>query len=167
MEADLAFHLLLCQLSGNSMLVEAWQRLEGRMRVAILNGADGQAPMMARDRHLPIVEVIERGDVDAAVRVIDEHITAPAERIAEATESDRARTLSPRELGGAAREEAADALDGPLGPLPLAGSRRDPASGPPFFPSHVRGPRPPSTRTPGAVPGGTRPRRAASALTCR
>src|SRR3712207_7516578 len=48
MEADLAFHLLLCRLSGNSMLVEAWQRLEGRMRVAILNGAAWQAPMIDR-----------------------------------------------------------------------------------------------------------------------
>ncbi len=87
MEADLAFHLMLCQLSGNSMLVEAWQRLEGRMRVAILNGASWQAPMMARDRHVPIVEAIERGDVEAAVRVVDEHMAAAAEHFAEATES--------------------------------------------------------------------------------
>src|SRR5687767_14696107 len=85
MEADLAFHLLLCQLSGNSMLVEAWQRLEGRMRVAILNGASWQAPMMARDRHAPIVEAIERGDVEAAVRVVDEHMAGAAEHFAEAT----------------------------------------------------------------------------------
>ena len=87
MEADPAFHLLLCQLSGNSMLVEAWQRLEGRMRVAILNGASWQAPMMARDRHAPIVDAIERGDIDAAVRVVDEHMTAAAQHFAEATES--------------------------------------------------------------------------------
>ena len=85
MDADLAFHLLLCQLSGNSMLVEAWQRLEGRMRVAILNGSDWQAPMMARDRHAPIVEAIERGDADEAVRVVDEHMTAAAQHFAEAS----------------------------------------------------------------------------------
>jgi len=88
MEADLAFHLLLCQLSGNSMLVEAWQRLEGRMRVAILDGAGWQAPMMARDRHAPIVEAIERGDVEAAVRVVDEHMTAAAQHFAEATSAN-------------------------------------------------------------------------------
>lgn len=87
MAADLAFHLLLCRLSGNSMLVEAWQRLEGRMRVAILNGAAWQAPMMARDRHVPIVAAIERGDVEAAVRVVDEHMAAAAEHFAEATAS--------------------------------------------------------------------------------
>ena len=87
MEADLAFHLLLCQLSGNSMLVEACQRLEGRMRVAILNGASWQAPMMARDRHLPIVEALEHGDVEAAVRIVDEHMAGAAEHFAQATQS--------------------------------------------------------------------------------
>ncbi len=87
MAADLAFHLLLCQLSGNSMLVEAWQRLEGRMRVAILNGAALQAPMMSRDRHVPIVEAIERGDVEAAVQVVDEHMAGAADHFARASAS--------------------------------------------------------------------------------
>ena len=86
MEADLAFHLLLCQLSGNSMLVEAWQHLEGRMRVAILNGAAWQAPMMARDRHAPIVDAIERADVSAALRVVDEHMASAAERFTQSPE---------------------------------------------------------------------------------
>src|SRR3954451_351240 len=31
-EADLAFHLLLCQLASNPMLVESWKHLEGRDR---------------------------------------------------------------------------------------------------------------------------------------
>ncbi len=86
MDADLAFHLLLCQLSGNSMLVEAWQHLEGRMRVAILNGAAWQAPMMARDRHAPIVDAIERGDVTAAVHVVGEHMASAADRFTESPE---------------------------------------------------------------------------------
>jgi DNA-binding GntR family transcriptional regulator len=85
MQADLAFHLLLCRLGGNSMLVEAWERLEGRMRVAILNGAAWQAPMMARDRHAPIVDAIERGDADAAVAVVEEHMAAAADHFAEAS----------------------------------------------------------------------------------
>ena len=37
LEADLGFHLLLCHLSGNSMLVDAWRYLEGRIRVTIMN----------------------------------------------------------------------------------------------------------------------------------
>jgi DNA-binding GntR family transcriptional regulator len=86
-EADLAFHLQLCRLAGNSMLVETWQHLEGRMRVAILNGAAWQAPMMARDRHAPIVDAIERADVTAALRVVDEHMASAAERFAQSPES--------------------------------------------------------------------------------
>ena len=87
MDADLAFHLQLCRLSGNSMLVEAWQRLEGRMRVAILDGAHGQAPMMARDRHALIVDAIDRADATEAVRVVEEHMTAAAEHFAESVPS--------------------------------------------------------------------------------
>jgi DNA-binding GntR family transcriptional regulator len=86
-DADLAFHLQLCRQAGNSMLVETWQHLEGRMRVAILNGAAWQAPMMARDRHAPIVDAIERGDVTAALHVVDEHMAAAAERFTESPES--------------------------------------------------------------------------------
>jgi DNA-binding GntR family transcriptional regulator len=85
--ADLAFHLLLCRLSGNSMLVEAWERLEGRMRVAILNGAAWQAPMMARDRHAPIVDAIEQADAGVAVTVVEEHMAAAAEHFARSSES--------------------------------------------------------------------------------
>lgn len=87
LEADLAFHLQLCRLAGNSMLVEAWQHLEGRMRVAILNGAAWQAPMMARDRHAPVVDAIERADVDAALRIVEEHMTSAAERFAQPSPS--------------------------------------------------------------------------------
>src|SRR3954465_12774041 len=82
MDADLAFHLELCRQAGNSMLVEAWQRLEGRMRVAVLDGATWQAPMMARDRHAPIVEAVERADAAEAVRIVEEHMTAAAEHFA-------------------------------------------------------------------------------------
>ena len=85
-EADLAFHLQLCRLSGNSMLVDSWLHLEGRMRVAIHNGAAWQAPMMARDRHAPIVDAIERADVSAALQVVEEHMTSAAERFAHSAE---------------------------------------------------------------------------------
>ena len=85
-EADLAFHLQLCRLSGNSMLVDSWLHLEGRMRVAILNGAAWQAPMMARDRHAPIVDAIERADVSAALQVVEEHMTSAAEHFAHSAE---------------------------------------------------------------------------------
>jgi len=85
-EADLAFHLELCRQAGNTMLVESWQHLEGRMRVAILNAARWQAPMMARDRHAPIVDAIERGDVAAALAVVEEHMASAADRFTQSPE---------------------------------------------------------------------------------
>jgi DNA-binding GntR family transcriptional regulator len=79
-EADLNFHLLLCRLAGNSMLVEAWRNLEGRIRVAIMNGGPERAPrMMSRDRHAPIADAVESGDLAEAVRVIDQHMTEAAD----------------------------------------------------------------------------------------
>jgi DNA-binding GntR family transcriptional regulator len=83
LEADLGFHLLLCQLSGNAMLVEAWRYLEGRIRVTIMNYESADTPsMMARTRHAPIVEAIERGDVAAARSVVEQHMAAAAEQYA-------------------------------------------------------------------------------------
>lgn len=82
-EADLGFHLLLCRLSGNSMLVEAWRNLEGRIRVAIMNAASGEAPaMMSPARHAPIIDAIDNGDVSEAVAVVREHMDAAAEHLA-------------------------------------------------------------------------------------
>ena len=83
LEADLGFHLLLCELSGNSMLVASWRHLEGRIRVTIMNGESAGTPtMMARDRHAPIVDAIAGGDVAAAVRVVEQHMAAAARQYA-------------------------------------------------------------------------------------
>jgi len=87
LEADLGFHLLLCQLSGNTMLVEAWRYLEGRIRVTIMNCEERSAPaMMSRDRHAPIVEAIARGDVAAATEVVEQHMASAADQYAPLTD---------------------------------------------------------------------------------
>jgi DNA-binding GntR family transcriptional regulator len=79
-EADLAFHLLLCQLADNPMLVESWRHLEGRIRVAIMSHDASQLPgIMSDDRHATIVDAIERGDGPAAPRVVEDHMAAAAE----------------------------------------------------------------------------------------
>jgi len=86
LEADLGFHLLLCQLSENSMLVEAWRYLEGRIRVTIMNCESADRPsMMTRHRHVPIVDMIEKGDVAAARTVVEQHMAAAAEQYAPTT----------------------------------------------------------------------------------
>ena len=88
LEADLNFHLLLCRLSGNSMLVDAWRYLEGRVRVTIMNYESDEKPtMMSRDRHLPVVQAIESGDIDAAVGVVEQHMAFAAEQYAPADDA--------------------------------------------------------------------------------
>ena len=87
LEADLGFHLLLCRLSGNSMLVEAWRHLEGRIRVTIINCESAGTPtMMSRDRHALIADAIESGDVPAAVKVVEQHMATAAEQYAPTTD---------------------------------------------------------------------------------
>lgn len=79
LEADLGFHLLMCRLSGNTMLVDSWRYLEGRIRVTIMNYESDQKPtMMSRDRHRPIVDAIESGDATAAAAVVEQHMAAAA-----------------------------------------------------------------------------------------
>jgi DNA-binding GntR family transcriptional regulator len=78
-EADLGFHLLLCELAGNPMLVDSWRHLEGRIRIAIMSHDTEQLPtVMAADRHAPIIDAIENGDVPTAVTVLQHHMTTAA-----------------------------------------------------------------------------------------
>jgi DNA-binding GntR family transcriptional regulator len=81
-DADMAFHLLLCELSGNSMLVNAWRQLAGRIRVTIMARGEDQATLMSGSYHAPIVDTIEAGNVAKAVKVLQEHMERAAERLA-------------------------------------------------------------------------------------
>lgn len=79
-EADLGFHLLLCELAENSMLVESWRHLEGRIRVAVMSHPAEQLPgIMSRDRHAPIVDAIAAGDAPTALAVVQQHMAVAAE----------------------------------------------------------------------------------------
>jgi DNA-binding GntR family transcriptional regulator len=85
-EADLGFHVRLCELSGNAMLVESWRHLEGRIRVTIMSRTPEEAPaMMTTGRHAPIIDAIEGGDLAGAIAVVDEHMAAAAEHFANAS----------------------------------------------------------------------------------
>nr|WP_296070708.1 GntR family transcriptional regulator [uncultured Actinoplanes sp.] len=81
-DADMAFHLLLCQSSGNSMLTTAWQQLAGRIRVTIMARGEDQSALMSGDYHAPIVDAIEAGDAARAVEVLQQHMERAAERLA-------------------------------------------------------------------------------------
>ena len=90
-DADMAFHLLLCQLSGNSMLVTAWRQLAGRIRVTIMAKGEEQSALMSGTYHAPIVDAIEAADVAKAVEVLQAHMEQAAERLAGTREEQPAR----------------------------------------------------------------------------
>ena len=84
-EADLAFHLRLCELAGNRTLVRAWRSLEGPVRITIMHaGPERALHNMAAARHRPIVEAIRRGDVVAIRTTMFDHMRQAAERLVRA-----------------------------------------------------------------------------------
>jgi DNA-binding GntR family transcriptional regulator len=87
-EADLGFHLRLCELSDNPMLVESWRHLEGRIRVAIMSHDASQLPtIMSRERHALIATGIAEGDEDGARRIVEEHMDVAAAVYAQPTQT--------------------------------------------------------------------------------
>ncbi|MFF4806367.1 GntR family transcriptional regulator [Streptomyces sp. NPDC002144] len=82
-EADLGFHLLLCELSGNSMLVRTWRHLEGPIRVTVMSASNEQRRLpMSAARHEPIVDAIERGDEAGALDVLRGHMALAGSQLA-------------------------------------------------------------------------------------
>jgi DNA-binding GntR family transcriptional regulator len=88
-DADLGFHLLLCRLSENSVLVDAWRHLEGRVRITILSdGDEHHSNIRSGSHHAPIVDAIEAGDIDQAVKVLQDHMAIAADRLAGPVQPD-------------------------------------------------------------------------------
>jgi DNA-binding GntR family transcriptional regulator len=81
-DADLGFHLLLCQLTGNSVLVDAWQHLEGRVRITIFSDNERHLNILSGSHHAPIVDAIEEGDADQAVKILQAHMMLAVDRLA-------------------------------------------------------------------------------------
>jgi DNA-binding GntR family transcriptional regulator len=83
-EADLGFHLLLCELSGNSMLVKTWRHLEGPIRVTVISAGKEQSRLpMSAARHEPIVDAIERDDEAGALEVLRGHMALASCQLAD------------------------------------------------------------------------------------
>jgi DNA-binding GntR family transcriptional regulator len=78
-EADLAFHRLLCELTGNATLVRAWETLTGPIRVAILfAGPVAALANMSGARHQQLLDAIATGDPVAAMSAVDAHMREAA-----------------------------------------------------------------------------------------
>ena len=91
-EVDLAFHRLLCELTGNPTLVRTWEALSGSIRMSIMfAGTDKALGNMSVPRHQVVIDAIATGDPDAARAAVDEHMAEAAQNLL-ARDRDRART---------------------------------------------------------------------------
>ena len=78
-EADLAFHRLLCEQTGNATLVRAWETLTGPIRVAIpFAGPAAALANMAAARHQRLLDAIASGDPETARGAVEAHMREAA-----------------------------------------------------------------------------------------
>jgi GntR family transcriptional regulator, rspAB operon transcriptional repressor len=95
--ANVAFHELLCELSGNEKLREIHHRLEGEIRrfqartLALRGNLDSSV-----SEHRAILAAVRLRDVDKACELTAAHIRVPAARLQESL----AGVLEPRSLVG-------------------------------------------------------------------
>ena len=101
-EADLAFHRLLCEVTGNATLVRAWETLTGPIRVAILFAGPAAAlANMSAARHQRLLDAIASGDPDTARSAVDAHMREAARTLlAHGEASDAPGSPSDRRLVG-------------------------------------------------------------------
>lgn len=82
LETDLDFHAAMCRLSENETLYTSWLSVRGLSRAAMTAaGPDSALANMARARHLPIVELMEKGDTEGGRAFLRDHMAQAAERI--------------------------------------------------------------------------------------
>lgn len=82
LEIDLDFHAAMCRLSGNETLYSSWLSVRGLSRAAMTAaGPDSALANMAYSRHLPIVELLEQGNLEAGRAFLHDHMGQAADRI--------------------------------------------------------------------------------------
>ncbi|WP_420112893.1 GntR family transcriptional regulator [Pseudactinotalea sp.] len=75
LEADLGFHELVCELTGNSTLLKAWRQLVGQIEMMIIAAGPARASSRMRyAEHVGIADAIESGDVDRVRAVVSSHM---------------------------------------------------------------------------------------------
>jgi len=90
---DRDFHDTLIELSGHSLLLTSWNVVSMRVRqvMALLNRRNSNLKQIAYN-HLPIIEAMEASDVETAVLLIQKHVAASGELIAEGWEDNQGQS---------------------------------------------------------------------------
>lgn len=79
---DARFHETLVGFAEHALLAQVWRELHMRVRqIMALRNKQNDDSMVVFYRHLPIVEAIEAGDVESAVRALEDHIASAADLV--------------------------------------------------------------------------------------
>jgi DNA-binding GntR family transcriptional regulator len=81
--SNAAFHATIVHAARNSTLERQWQLLEPFSRTYITVSRPSLDLVELSERHVPIIEAIERRDPAAAARAMEEHLTHAAEVLRE------------------------------------------------------------------------------------
>lgn len=89
---DRLFHDTLIELTGHSLLMNSWSVVSMRVRqvMALLNRRNSDLKQIAYN-HLPIIDAIEKEDEDKAIALIQKHVAASGELIAEGWDDQNGR----------------------------------------------------------------------------
>jgi len=89
-QIDRQFHDMLIELSGHCLLMTSWNVVSMRVRqvMALLNRRNRDLKKIAYN-HVPIVDAIEAGEVDKAIELMEKHVAASGELIAEGWNDER------------------------------------------------------------------------------
>jgi len=81
-EADARFHGRIVELAGNSTLQKVWRSLEPFSRTYLTLAVPGADPQWSADLHGPVLEALERRDVDAVVGALERHFDEARQNMA-------------------------------------------------------------------------------------
>ena len=77
-EHDIAFHRLIVEAAGNSVLEQCWKALGVESRITITLYGTYMDPTMAAERHVKLIDAIRVGNAGAAGREARKHVEVSA-----------------------------------------------------------------------------------------
>jgi DNA-binding GntR family transcriptional regulator len=107
-ELDDSFHRALIYGADHSLLANAWEQLDVRVRqIMALRNLRNDDIMQIFRNHVPIVESIERRDEASAVTLLEEHVASASDLMVEARIDDEVGDPRAGSAGASARERTA------------------------------------------------------------
>ena len=81
-EADARFHSRIVELADNGTLEKVWRSLEPFSRTYMTLAVPGADPLWSANLHAPILDALQRRDVEAVVDALSQHFDAVSESMA-------------------------------------------------------------------------------------